>query len=303
MDEQNLMVARRLMVATAEYEARWKAKRGGKPRSLKDAWDEDEAQLSRAGLEAAASKTKDNDRDVRMRLGDLRHSLREPAGPPAAAVRSMEAAALEITQVQTEVEIKLQSWAPVDGLVVRNQNLAETDRYEFLFQDGATFRITDKWSGRSTTIWGDPHVDTSDEDGASNGEFSDLNDSNTHTTLALQDGTRVTFTALDNGLIEAVDIYLGGQHLRGIGAASEQWHEDTGLFEKAVTASSGANVPVGDLVRAGGDGNDWFDSAGQLVWGKTTGPAPLTRPALLMQVNFSQSVTHLTATQTIERWG
>ena len=151
----------------------------------------------------------------------------------------------------------------MDGLVVRSKNLAETNTYAFEFIDGVTFKITDKATGKSTTIWGDPHVDTSDEEGASNGEFSDLKTSDKFTTFQLRDGTRLTFTAKDNGIIEAVDIYKENQHVQGTGAASASFGPKTGLFDSTVktTSVSDSRPALGDVVYAGGDGNDWFDAA------------------------------------------
>jgi hypothetical protein len=174
--------------------------------------------------------------------------------------------------------------------------VAETDRYLFEFLDGGTFRITDKWTGKITTIWGDPHVDTSDQAGASNGEFSDLKGSDSQTTLLLQDGSRVTFTARDQGVIERVDIFQGDQHAWGIGAGSKDWSEETGLFHGQVEsdgASAARALAMGDVVHAGGDGADWFDAAGNLIWGATTGPTVTERPAVVAEMNF-QSETSVT---------
>jgi len=42
-----------------------------------------------------------------------------------------------------------------------------------------------------------------------------LTNRNAHTTFLLRDGTRVTFKALDTGLIEEVDIIKENAHVKG----------------------------------------------------------------------------------------
>lgn len=297
----NLMIARRLLIASQQAEAR---RRGEKveTKTAKELWEEDQALLSGETEATSSSKQRPaSDNDTRIRLSDLSKRLQElqassEGNQSNSNSTSISQKTLVATYRKTEITIDIQAWAPVQGLVVRNKNLAETDRYEFDFQNGYTFKITDKWSGKSTTIWGDPHVDTSDEEGNLNGEFSDLKDSDTHTTLMLQDGTRVTFTARDNGVIEQVDIFKGSQHLKGIGGASINWNEENGLFQAGVTdsaASAVSSVPMGDVVYAGGDGNDWYDSAKRLVWGQTTGPIPTSRPAATVQVKVQQTIQQI----------
>ena len=119
----------------------------------------------------------------RLILASTQGSRRDLNGK-AQDMTAKEALAEVVTQVETEITIKYRELKPVHGLVlvVQNQHQAETDRYLLDFVDGATFRITNKWTGQSTTIWGDPHIDTSDQEGNCNGEFSDLKTSNTHTT-------------------------------------------------------------------------------------------------------------------------
>ena len=151
---------------------------------------------------------------MRISLGDLIQQLRsldarqdttgQQVNNPLMNVTTVEVT----TTIQEEFTFQYSSLEPVDGLVVRNRNLAETDRYAFNFSDGTTLKITDKWSGKSTTIWGDPHVDVSDVQGNNDGDFKDLTASDSHTTFMLQDGTRLTITAKDAGIIEGVDIFL-----------------------------------------------------------------------------------------------
>jgi len=186
-------------------------------------------------------------------------------------------------EAQIEVEQRTEMTYSITALGDSNQaslslidkKQAETERYSFDFLSSISFRITDKETMKSTTIWGDPHVDTDDESGELNGEFSDLKASNEYTTFLLLDGTRVTFTAKDNAVIERVDIIVGKQHLSGIGAASKDFSEHDGYFESSVGNDGNLQtslVPIGDLVLAGGDGNDWYDYRGRLVWGESSGP-------------------------------
>ena len=306
-DEQaNLMIARRLMVMSGQLSI----VRNGKkfqPKSLKEAMEEeDQALISGEAQSVAARKSSPPQDNVNIKLSDLIRRMDDLKKNPS---QGGDAAARETTTVafersETEINIKLQVYQPVEGLVVRNKQLAETDRYAFEFQDGGTFKITDKWSGKSTTIWGDPHVDTSDEEGSNNGDFKDLTGSDSHTTLMLEDGTRLTFTAKDAGIIEEVDIFKGSQHLNGIGAGSNKYGGVNSLFDKEVKSdanSVASSVPLGDVVYAGGDGNDWFDSIGRLVWGKTTGPKPTARPYATLEVSIRQTQESGVFTSTVDR--
>jgi hypothetical protein len=304
----SLLTARRLLLrAHQDVQGKTKPAHGKEaPPTAKEALAEDEALLSGGALTQDPGRPAPEASGTRIRLSDLASRLRElrqdPQGVAAGSPVRSETAVASLTQQETEVTIQVEVNEPVSGLVRRDQHLAESDRYRFEFVDGATFRITDKWSGKSTTIWGDPHVDTSDEEGSSNGEFSDLRGSDQYTTLKLQDGTQVTFTAKDNGVIEAVDIVKGSQHLRGIGSAAKDWSEERSLFADPVdSAGAGSAVPTGDLVIAGGDGNDWFDAAGRLVWGKTTGPVPSPTVARV-EVSVVQRTTQVTVAQHIDDW-
>lgn len=110
----------------------------------------------------------------------------------------------------------------------------------------------------------------------------------------LSDNTRITFTARDSGIIEQVDIFKGSQHLTGIGSGSNNWDEAGGLFARSVNNdgfSALSSVPMGDTVYAGGDGNDWYDAAKNLVWGKTTGPIVTNRPSSYIEFTYNQRIT------------
>jgi len=289
----DLLAAWRMIKINQEQTAHAKDKTAPK-KSYKESLKEEEELFGlyteSIGIQKTGNQKIDN---LNIKLSDLISQLNALNGNSKnQSTTSSQQVTVAYERVETEVTVSYYSYSRVDGLVVRNKNLAETDRYAFEFLDGATFRITDKWSGKSTTIWGDPHVDTSDEEGNCNGEFSDLKSSDSHTTLKLEDGTQVTFTAKDNGVIEAVDIYKGSQHLVGYGLAYSDLTLASSLFTGQVDTGSdqSSRTPLGDVVYAGGDGNDWFTSAGQLIWGKTTGPRITSRPSSLLQISIRQSV-------------
>ncbi len=294
----DLVVARRVMLQTQQLIARQQGK-DVKIQSAKEAMEEDqlllsgEAQAAQPVGQAAQGPSQEN---ARINLAELGQRLKDLQaggdGPSQPIERSQFVLAYQRTE--TQVSVRYRSLPYVDGLVLRDKNYAETDRYGFDFIDGASFKITDKWSGKSTTVWGDPHIDTSDQEGNVNGEFGDLKASNDHTTMMLEDGTRVTFTAQDSSLINRLDIFKGQQHLGGTGAASPDWKVGSGLFESKVDTQSEnllSVVPAGDVVYAGGDGADWFDASGRLVWGKVTGPHITSRPSSILEVEVSQQTS------------
>jgi hypothetical protein len=192
----------------------------------------------------------------------------------------------------------------VEGLIVHNQNQAESDRYLFTFNNAGTdFTILDKWTKHSTRVWGDPHVDLDDIQGEYNGEFSDLKSSDSHTTFMLMDGTRVTFNAKDNGLIEGVDLIKGSQHVHATGKASANW-DSSGLFNTQVMTdgiSSESSITRGDTIFAGGDGNDWYNASGNLVWGQTTSPSINTPPPSVLEFKMSQTITESLSIHRLEK--
>jgi hypothetical protein len=298
LEMSSLLAARRMMALAHQAELRRKDPHAA-TKNLKEIFEEDEALLSSGETSQAEGYSRPKpvqDDSTEIRLSDLAARLQEAqnGNGKAANGSTIEIEASQITQVRTELKISYSELPKVDGLVKRSSSLAETDRYSLEFSDPTTFKITDKWSGRSTTIWGDPHVDTNDQEGTSNGEFSDLTGSNTHTTLQLMDGTRVTFTAQDCGVIEAVDIYKGSQHLLGLGSGSGVSAEKY-LFSNEVDNSGPSSVPMGDVVRAGGDGNDWFSSSGQMVWGQTTGPVVTARPSYQLELEYRQEIIQKSA--------
>lgn len=308
-DLGNLVIARRLM----RHMERLENQRKGKPvekKTVEEEMEEDSAIISgNAPANAVnAQKAQQAPQVEHINLADLIAALKQvnqQASQAAGAAGQTTTQQVQVSFQQTitrEASMSYSKLEPVEGLVRRSEQVAETDRYRFDFTNGATFTITDKWSNRATTIWGDPHVDVDDIEGESNGDFQDLKGSNTHTTFMLQDGTQLTFTALDTGVIEAVDIFKGSQHLGGIGMASKQWSDKNGLFSKAVDSSVGSSsVQQGDVVYAGGDGNDWFTAAGQLLWGKQTGPVVKNRPYATLQVQYRETIQQQLNVQVINK--
>ncbi len=191
------------------------------------------------------------------------------------------------------VEVSAVSWSSSsgNGLSRLNDTTVDTGRYLLHWENMTTFSIYDKHSKLSTTIWGDPHVDLSDVQGMANGEFSDLTKSDMITVMELLDGTKVVITAPDTGVIQKVDVIKGGEHVEGVGFPEKFFNSDgtlrqefvgqvetrgssrfqVGGFFKEVERYGGRGGPGGDqpvdYVKVGGDGNDWFDENGNLIWG------------------------------------
>lgn len=291
----DIHMAYRLMLHSKIAEAKLKGDRSAEKAATSDL-EKDDARISDAGKSAQSSVAAPvrgaADTNVDISLADL---FKKIYGPKEQPQQTAQAKVIEFMQtIETETSLNYVNLEKVDGLVVKNKNLAETDRYQFEFSNGSTLKITDKWSNKSTTIWGDPHVDTSDEEGDQNGDFKDLKGSDKYTTFMLLDSTRITFTARDSGIIEQVDIFNGSQHLTGVGAGSKSWNEKSGLFAESVTnegLSASSSVPLGDTVYAGGDGNDWFDASRSLIWGKTTGPMVTSRPSNYIEFTYNQRIT------------
>jgi len=291
----DIRMAYRLMLHSKIAEAKLKGDRSAEKTATSDL-EKDDVRISDAGKAAQSSAVTpvggSSDKNVDIPLADL---FKKIYGSKEQPQQSAQSRVIEFIQtIETETSLNYYNLEKVDGLVVKNRNLAETDRYRFEFSSGSTLKITDKWSNKSTTIWGDPHVDTSDQEGEQNGDFKDLKGSDRYTTFMLSDNTRITFTARDSGIIEQVDIFNGSQHLTGIGSGSKSWDDKNGLFAESVTNdafSATSSVPVGDTVYAGGDGNDWYDAARSLVWGKTTGPIVTGRPSSTIEFTYNQRIT------------
>ena len=296
-DVTDLSMAYRLLLKTKVLEDRYNGDKADEKAALNDLEKDDVEISSEAKAANSVSGAKPADStlsNVDINLPELIKQIRGGQVP-------IQTDNLQTTQViqfeqtiETEATFTYHQLESVNGLVLRNRNLAETDRYQFEFMNGSTLKITDKWSNKSTTIWGDPHIDTSDEAGENNGDFKDLKGSDQYTTFMLSDGTRLTITAKDSGIIEKVDIFNGSQHLHGLGSGAKEWNEKIGLFASPVKEDASlaiSLVPVGDVVYAGGDGNDWFDAAHRLVWGKTTGPIVTSRPSSYIEFQINQRVT------------
>ncbi len=291
-DLSQIKLAYHLMLRSKALEARGKGDKATEKAALAEL-AKDGVEISDAARSAKSASTGSpiviQNEDIR--LSDLIHKLKQNKTD---ASNVQQAQFVQIKEsVEVEASITYYDLEPVEGLVMRNRNLAETDRYRFDFQDGSTLKITDKWSNRSTTIWGDPHIDNSDEQGANDGDFKDLKSSDRFTTFMLSDGTRLTITAYDDGIIEAVDIFKGSQSLHGVGSGSKSFDEKSSLFSSPVKneASHASLLAVGDVVYSGGDGNDWYDAARNLVWGKTTGAAVYSRPSSYFEFQYRQTIT------------
>lgn len=306
-DLSNLMIARRLMEIENNAELRRRGKQVDEKSAL-DYFEEDQVLISGsapsdANPDAGPLPPIEN---IDIKLSDLHGKLQDlqNANTPKADIPEEGFTVTASQSVEIKLELRYRSNTPLEGLVVHDQNYAESDRYLFKFADGSTFTILDKWTNKSTTIWGDPHVDVSDVDGNSDGDFKDLKASDDFTTFMLMDGTRVTFKAKDAGFIEQVDIFKGAQHVKGIGSDSKEFSPETGLFSTQVQNNEAfvANqTPIGDLIFAGGDGNDWFDAGNKLIWGKTTGPIVTQRPLATLEFYYRQTVSQSISVQTISR--
>ncbi len=301
----NLMVARRLM----ELEKNAELRRNGKhveDKSALEYWKEDQAFISDPAQVANQQNPAPQPpiENVSLKLPELQQAVAAGGNAPQADGAQQGFTVVSSASVEVKLEMRYKSNAPLEGLVVHDQNYAESDRYLFKFADGATFTILDKWSNKSTTVWGDPHVDVDDVAGENNGDFKDLKTSEDFTTFMLSDGTRLTFTAKDAGIIERVDIFKGNQHVTGMGQAAEGFSAENALFNPNVLEdghSAASATKLGDVVYSGGDGNDWFDASNQLVWGKTTGSVITQRPPATLEFYYKQTMTQSISIQTLTR--
>lgn len=302
-DISNLTAVRQLL----KMEENAKARRSGKDVEEKSALDyleEDQALISASAYDAQQQKVNSLPQieNININLSDLSEAAKQTVDQPGNNQATGGMAVQETQSIEIEMELRYHSNAPIDGLVVHDKNYAESDRYLFKFVDGSTFTILDKWANKSTTVWGDPHVDVDDVEGSNDGDFKDLESSDDATTFMLGDGTRVTFKAKDAGIIEQVDIFKGSQHITGTGEAAKDFSPETGLFYTKVLndgESSSNATPLGDVVHSGGDGNDWFDVKNNLVWGKTTGPVITQRPPATLEFFYKQTISHSVSIQTL----
>jgi hypothetical protein len=224
------MIARRLMEIAEKEDSRRKGKIVDEKSAL-DYLEEDQAVISASAIDAQQQPPQVE--NINVNLADLKLAVNaEKQNPVRGAAAEAAFEFVENKSVEVRLELRYQSNAPIDGLIVHDQNYAESDRYLFKFADGSTFTIFDKWSNKSTTVWGDPHVDLNDVEGNNDGDFKDLKTSDDFTTFMLSDGTRVTFNAKDAGIIEQVDIFKGTQHVKGIGQAAKGYTAESGLFSK-----------------------------------------------------------------------
>ncbi len=288
----DLMTVRRLMIKARENDLK-RADPNSKTTSAKEAFEEDQALFSGSNTNKTSEycqQPKASMDNLDVKLKDIIHTKAESGVNPNHQFVFQELIDVQMDLVVEEESLTVVNLERVDGLVLKNSRMAETDRYRFDFIDGSTLKITDKWASRSTTIWGDPHIDSSDIEGNWDGDFKDLKQSNSHTTFMLQDGTRLTITAKDDGIIEAVDIFRQGQHIYGLGAGSRSFSDKTGYFQKPGEGSDkgSMSVELGDVIYAGGDGNDWYDAGKKLIWGKVTGPQVISRPSSVLVYEYQK---------------
>ncbi len=303
-DISNLSAALRLM----EIEENLKARQNGKEveeKSALDYFEEDKALISESAFDAQKMDANPlpHIENININLAELSVISTQSSVAAQAKQAGQVVTVQERESVEIEMKIRYRSNTPIDGLQVHDRHYAESDRYLFKFADGTTFTILDKWTNKSTTIWGDPHVDVDDMEGTYDGDFKDLKESEDRTTFMLADGTQVTFKAQDEGIIERVDIFKGSEHIVGRGQADLAFSPETGLFSTTVLKDgvlAAAATSHGDVIRAGGDGNDWFDVNNKLVWGKTTGPIVASRPSASLEFLYQQTVSRSITTQTIK---
>ncbi len=201
---------------------------------------------------------------------------------------------LEFHLEQTEtVQFSYSKDLDDQGLIKLDDKNIDTGRYLISMESASSVKIFDKFTKLSTTIWGDPHVNLSDKEGNLNGEFSDLKKSTILTSLKLLDKTTVVIKAPDTGQIEEVDVFKGNSHVKAVGIGKffkklasfekmlgeDQWRqrlpelkrlmEPIGLFGEIDNRVDGLKglLAKSDVVKAGGDGNDWYDENGKLIWG------------------------------------
>jgi len=302
----NLMAARRLL----EFEKNAELRRSGKDveeKSALDYFEEDQAYISDSAMTAQKQDVNPFPpiENIKIKFSDLlKAKNNENAEATQETVINEGIIVTGSQSVEIKLEMRYRSSTPLEGLLVHDQNYAESDRYLFKFADGTTFTILDKWTNKSTTIWGDPHVDVDDVSGNNNGDFKDLKASDDFTTFMMSDGTRVTFKAKDDGIIEQVDIFKGAQHVKGIGAATKGFSPESGLFSRKVL-DDGLQVSTkyaqGDVIYAGGDGNDWFDATKKLLWGKTTGPVLTQRPSAVLEFYNKQTISQSITVQAVTK--
>jgi hypothetical protein len=204
------------------------------------------------------------------------------------------------------IEMEFSFWPAqrVNGFIVHNKCQSESDRYIFMFNiNGTDFTIVDKWTKRGTRIWGDPHIDLDGVDKDRNGEFSDRKASNSNTTFMIMDGTRVTVKAKDNAMIEEVDLIKDNQHIHATGQASENW-TSSGSFDTQVRSDgilSDTLISRGNTIFAGGDGSEWFNASGHLVWGRATSSIVTAAPSHKLDFLMNQTATESLSIHRIEK--
>jgi hypothetical protein len=129
---QDLIAARRLLWHASELEA-LKKDPHAKVKSLKDAYEEGQVSFSGESRSVDAPKVSpgkvENEsirlKDLIQQLGMLQNSQMEDGG------QGNQVTIREKVSIVEEMEVNYDPLTPVEGLVVRSSQLAETDRYRF----------------------------------------------------------------------------------------------------------------------------------------------------------------------------
>jgi hypothetical protein len=139
-----------------------------------------------------------------------------------------------------------------NGALSVNGNSVDTGRYVITGstdQDGS-LKITDKQTGQTDTIWGDPHLDTS------TGQHAEFQKDGL--TINLPDGTRVEMkpTALDNGVahLQGALISKGGDAVTMSGFTGGGGMQTSGVQQDSESLEQQYMTPNETVLDAGQDG-------------------------------------------------
>jgi hypothetical protein len=172
-----------------------------------------------------------------------------------------------------EIDLPVSPPHTIVGLVVRHQNVIESDRYLIRFNKNEV-SIIDKWLSHSSLIWGladsiPPLAGNDNNDSASL-----ENNPETYITLMLMDGIRLTLTIGPNGVLIKSDLIKGTQHIERIEKEGLNWNF-LGLPVLSDGFEIDKSLPKGKTLFAGGNyGNAWFTDSNKQVWGHKTVSTP-----------------------------
>ncbi|MHB8089768.1 MAG: hypothetical protein ACYDH2_16120, partial [Anaerolineaceae bacterium] len=135
----DIRMAYRLMLHSKISEARQKGDKTAEKAASSDL-EKDDVLISEAAKSAQSGNVSApgsvGDLNINIRLADLYKKIYGPKEQPQ---QTPQALVIEFfQQIETEASLTYANLEYVDGLVVKNANLAETDRYRFDFSDGST---------------------------------------------------------------------------------------------------------------------------------------------------------------------